>query len=74
MNYRSTKFIPFKKLLELKNSNRLYMFNWYESWILGCYNNYTDKLSNITSSKDEKIINKWWKGCLKKYYNEKYVN
>jgi hypothetical protein len=50
------------------------MFNWYESWILGCYKNYTEKLSNITSSKDEKIINKWWKGCLKKYKDEKYIN
>lgn len=47
------------------------MFNWYEMWILGCYENYANKLSKATSIDDIKTINKWWKGCLKKYNDEK---
>jgi hypothetical protein len=74
MSYWSKKFVPFKKLLEIEKTNRMYMFNWNEQWILGCYKNYNKRLSEATSSKDVKILNKWWKGCLKKFNDEKYVN
>jgi|LauGreDrversion4_2_1035121.scaffolds.fasta_scaffold40988_8 hypothetical protein len=74
MDYFSKKFVPFKRLLEIKNTNRMYMFNYMELWILGCYKNYNERLVVASSSKDVKIINKWWKGCLKKFNDEKYVN
>jgi hypothetical protein len=74
MNYYSKKFVPLKKLLKIKETNRMYMFNWMEQWILGCYKNYNQRLVVAPSSKDVKKINNWWKGCLKKFNDEKYVN
>lgn len=69
--YFSEKFVPFKKLLEIRNSNKLYIFNWMEDWILGCYKNYNERLSLITSKKDLQNLNKWWKGCIRTYNKEK---
>lgn len=78
MNYYSTKFVPFKKLLKIKmqkeTAYRCYMFNWNEQWILGCYKSYNERLAGAASEKDVKKITKWWKGCLKKFNDEKYVN
>jgi hypothetical protein len=44
-----------------------------ESWILGCYKNYLEQIRNC-NEKEIIILNKWWIGCLKKYYKEKYTN
>jgi hypothetical protein len=74
MKYCSTKFVPFKKLLEIKNSRRIYFFNWMERWILGCYKNYIINKLNSTTPVSKRYNENWWKGCLKKYYNEKYIN
>lgn len=70
----STKFVPFKKLLKIKTLNRYYNLNYNESWILGCYKNYNLRLSTAATPKDVKKLNSWWKGCLKKFNDDKYVN
>ena len=60
------KFRTFKKLLQFEQNGWPWLEypHYEESWIIGCYKHYQ---SNIT----DKSIEKWWKGCLKKYNKER---